>query len=534
MCKKCICLLRVSTKEQELEGQRKEVVAVAKADDYKDEEIAVVEAKESAIKLKEEERETLNEMKDIIKNNPTIESVYVYAIDRLARKVSVIISVKEFLTERNINLVFINPTKMATLRKDAKGNMVENELTSMLLLFLSYGAEMEMKLKIERFATTKKIMNEQQKWAQGKPIFGYIKNPTTKKIEVNEEEAKVVRQIFEDYVENKLTMAEIYQKAVRTGLWGDSSKSRKNGKNAVGRIIMQKAYTGDKSSYDKKVGLIYPAIISKEIYDKAQKISDSKRFWYHTTKYSNWGKGLIRLTNNGKIMCTHHCNMCYKMMGDDSYHCSININAMDSLLWEISKMQNTFRRAVIGFKAKDTFEIQIKAKQDEIANIQTKIDEIAAKEEKAFKMYINGKVNDDIYNRMIDSLKKDLQNWNREKAKIESDIIHLQNQITAVGEKKGYSSKDIEGLTDEQKAEIIRQEIKEVRLTYNDDKSFDIEFDTYLDKIYKWSNIKYQVIKGGKMNITAYHERIKREIDLSGIIKKRIWIKKDYSKKNKG
>ena len=85
-------------------------------------------------------------MKDLIAKNKTVEAVYVFAIDRLARKVSVILSVKDYLLERNINLVFVNPHKMATLRKDEKGNLVEDELTSMLLMFLSYGAEMKYKI----------------------------------------------------------------------------------------------------------------------------------------------------------------------------------------------------------------------------------------------------------------------------------------------------------------------------------------------------------------------------------------------------
>jgi len=91
MSKKCICLVRVSTEQQKLEGQKEKVISDAISDGYKLEEIAVVEGKESSIKLQEEERETLNEMKNIIAQYPTIESVYVFAIDRLARKVSIIL-----------------------------------------------------------------------------------------------------------------------------------------------------------------------------------------------------------------------------------------------------------------------------------------------------------------------------------------------------------------------------------------------------------------------------------------------------------
>ena len=96
-------MIRVSTQQQLLEGQREKVVASAIADGYSQNEIQIVEAKESAIKLKEEQRETLNDMKELITQYPSIESVYVFAIDRLARKVSTILSVKDYLMEHQIN-----------------------------------------------------------------------------------------------------------------------------------------------------------------------------------------------------------------------------------------------------------------------------------------------------------------------------------------------------------------------------------------------------------------------------------------------
>ena len=66
MCKKCICLIRVSTLSQDTTPQREKVVATAIADGYTNDEIEVIEKKESAIKLKKNEREGLREMEEII------------------------------------------------------------------------------------------------------------------------------------------------------------------------------------------------------------------------------------------------------------------------------------------------------------------------------------------------------------------------------------------------------------------------------------------------------------------------------------
>ncbi len=70
-------------------------------------------------------------------------STYVFAIDRLARKVSIVLSVKDYLLKNNINLVFLNPHKMSTMRINEKGEKVEDELTGMMLMFLSYGTKQE-------------------------------------------------------------------------------------------------------------------------------------------------------------------------------------------------------------------------------------------------------------------------------------------------------------------------------------------------------------------------------------------------------
>ena len=116
--KQILALLRVSTTQQDLEAQRKAVTRAIIHDGFTEDDIEYVEKKESAIKLKEEEREGLNEMKELLVEYPSIKAVYCFAVDRLARKVSVVISIKDYLLERGINLVFLNPRPLATMRKN--------------------------------------------------------------------------------------------------------------------------------------------------------------------------------------------------------------------------------------------------------------------------------------------------------------------------------------------------------------------------------------------------------------------------------
>ena len=62
--KKCILLVRVSTIMQDLVQQTEKVRDAAIRDGYKEESIIIIEDKESAVKLSEEERNGLNNMKN--------------------------------------------------------------------------------------------------------------------------------------------------------------------------------------------------------------------------------------------------------------------------------------------------------------------------------------------------------------------------------------------------------------------------------------------------------------------------------------
>lgn len=332
MSKKCICSIRVSSQQQMLEGQKEKVVSAAVADGYSPDEIAVVEGIESAIKLKEEKRETLNEMKQLIADYPTIESIYVFAIDRLARRVSVILSVKDFLLEKQINLVFLNPHRLNTIRIDDKGERVEDELTSMMLLFLAYGAEMEMKLKLARWKVVKDIMRSNNKYAAGKSLFGYKKLPD-KSIVVDEELGDIIRYVFIEYAGGKKSMFDLYKELVAKGVMEEKKKSA--AVNAIAYILKNPAYYGAQSKHNKvKNGIVYPPIVTKEIWEEANHLVDYRGTAFklhHKNVY--FAKGIIRLMNSGYLMQANITNLNYKSW---EINASVNINAIDSLVWKIT------------------------------------------------------------------------------------------------------------------------------------------------------------------------------------------------------
>lgn len=91
MAIKAIVFVRVSSNAQDLVPQRIEVLDYAKRF-YAEDEIAIVEGKESAIKLSEERRKTLKEMKEIIAEYPSVEQIFCFALDRISRRCEVRLS----------------------------------------------------------------------------------------------------------------------------------------------------------------------------------------------------------------------------------------------------------------------------------------------------------------------------------------------------------------------------------------------------------------------------------------------------------
>ena len=497
MCKKCICLCRVSTNTQDLEAQRTKVVANAIADGYTKDEIAVVEKKESAIKLSELERESLNEMKEIINDNPTIESVYVFAIDRLARRVNIVLSIKDYLTERGINLVFLNPHKMSTLRKDEKsGKMIEDELTTMLLMFLSYGAEMEMKIKKERFAAKKEKMISENLLPFGKPVFGYKRLKGGEIVE-DEEKATIVRSAFFDYIENDMTLREIEKKYIEAGYF----KPRKYYDGSIIKTILNnRAYIGDKST--KGNAISYPQLVPVDMFFAAQdKLAANKIGEKKNTKWVNYGKGIVRSTSSGRKMLFNSGICSYR---EDIAKEYINVNAVDCVILRTTQLLYVLNNIIQRSEKPIEYEKYIEENEKKIKVINGLLEEVEKREMKAFDMYIDGKVTQKIYNITMEKIKKEIEQW-------KDEIMKLENENHRwLMEKQGYektqptTSDGFNMLDEKTKKEIIDTLIEEVAVT----KVGNCEYDIFvtpktlaLQKVYEAFGEEYHY-KGGNGGIT--------------------------------
>lgn len=91
--KKAVLFVRVSTEKQTLESQIAALKRTASIDGYGDNDIIVIAKKESGVKLKEAEREGLNELKSVIEQND-VDCVYIFELSRLSRDPMTLYSVE--------------------------------------------------------------------------------------------------------------------------------------------------------------------------------------------------------------------------------------------------------------------------------------------------------------------------------------------------------------------------------------------------------------------------------------------------------
>ena len=456
--KKCIVFCRVSTNHQELENQRNKVISIAKADGYSMDEIAIVEGKESAIKLKEEERETINEMKSLIEQFPTIESVYVFAIDRLARRVSVILSVKDYLTEKGINLVFLNPHKMSTLRINEKGEKVEDELTSLLLMLLSYGADMEMKVKKERFKTVKDAMRKNGQITESVAITGYKKGADKKPI-VDEEVAPYIIKTFQRYANENVSLATLASELASLGITKSTTQSR------VRSILTNLSYSG-------RGGVKYPPIIDAETQDKCiEKLKLNKNNTKTASKNIYYGRGLVK-GEDGNTLAVSTRNCSY---GNGRVRNSININVADTVAWLEACQIYKVMLSDDSIERTRNYQATIQENEKKVAHCQKMVEEGELKKSKAFKMYIAGKVGEIDYTSTINEIEKNIAKWEKEIARLNSETSLIQQKLETE-HLNSFSVDYIDGITDDiQRRQIVESTIKAVYVKKNEAGNYVLE-----------------------------------------------------------
>jgi len=463
--KKAICLVRVSTTEQNTESQREEVIEFAMKDGFKAKDILVIEDKESGYCLKEDERNGLNAMKEAIEDpSNDIKCVYAWEMSRIARRLSIVISIKEYLESKNINL----KTKKESISLfDTDGK--KNSFGDLIFANLGYFAEMERNTMIERMMRTKKVNTEKGMKIINKCRYGYSVDKDNYFI-VDEEEAKVIRHIFKMYLTNNYSCEDIAKELNEKGIVYTSSKDGKFTRKEINRILTFLPYSGEirAKNNDKTIGTLYPQIVPIETIKQAIEISKGKKNQCkNANKYNAYCKGILKDANDMLLDGTPRTFSIDAVRGLYKNQITRNTTSMhycDFIAWHCTKhwrMNNE-----INFEEKAILENQMQEMIIKMRVTNSNVDKAKAKIDRLDNdYYLKGCFDEQKYNNMRESLIIELTKLEANKEQIERQI-ETQTRLIKKAMKDSYIDESIlNAMTDEKKIELIHHVIKEIIVT---------------------------------------------------------------------
>lgn len=305
-------------------------------------------------------------------------------------------------------------------------------------------------------------------------ITGYKKDNA--KLVIVEEEAKVVRKIFELYATGNYGFCKLAMELHKQGI--DNSKGKIYDKDTLKRIIENPKYKGFYSGHTtetidyrtkkrvyipKEERIIYkdeniPAIVSEELWNRANEILESRSNVVKNKELSN-RRTERKYAYSGKIFCSEHNFNFQRSTGSRrskkprwacGYYMRYRLEACESPIIAEMDLDNIFSDIMNKiFENKDSIINEMMSYysnlklsntyQNEIKKVNNKIDEIKRKKDKILELNINGNISNlefqernDEFNEEIANLKKKITTLEKEKDLMSISTSNLKNVESAI------------------------------------------------------------------------------------------------------
>lgn len=447
---KCILLVRVSTesKKQEisLREQETELFELALSKGYCEEDIIAICKQESALKRRyatsdekdaiEIKQQGLQEMEDAIKNDSSINCVFAWEISRISRREKVLFDELEFLTDRKIQLVILKPY-IELLNSDGSLNPSSKMQFSMFAAL----ADAEMRNKSDRFRRTKESRRKGGKYVGGWLPFGYMVEPTTKKIIINEEEAAIVKYMFNEYLKGGTSIYKLANELQERGIISyDNKHSAFTFAYTILRNYSYAGLQGTVRQKDRKPSTnVYPAIVTKEMIDKAIEMSEQAKTKPKTNvKNIYYCKSLLKCADCERVYVARLNKAVYQCTNDNGKcnNAEISINLADTILWNVAMTLKISQMLHQTEEDKTAYQLQIEVLKQKIEKINIDIENNNKAYSILNKRIIMQKISEEdgeLIEKELDSTKKELEKklneYNNKVAEIEQILFNMNTSI---------------------------------------------------------------------------------------------------------
>jgi site-specific DNA recombinase len=238
--------------------------------------------------------------------NRLLDVIIVYKLDRLSRSLCDFVNLHRLLAKYSVEIVSVTePIDTRTPMGRAFVNIL-----------VSFG-QMEREQTAERTRDKMSAARRRGKWTGGMPPLGYDVVPEGGRLVVNKDEAAAVKEVFELYLEKTSLLAVVQDLWMRG--WRRKSWTTRDGRVRVGRefnavdlhrLITNPLYAGMQKLGDETFKGEHPAIITKAVFDRVQRLLDANRRnsgASHRNRHGALLRGILRCSACDSAM-THMFN----------------------------------------------------------------------------------------------------------------------------------------------------------------------------------------------------------------------------------
>ncbi|MFH1892348.1 MAG: recombinase family protein [Candidatus Zixiibacteriota bacterium] len=231
-----------------------------------------------------------------------IDCVVVYKVDRLSRSLLDFVKLMEVFEQHEVS--FVSVTQQFNTAT-SMGRLVLNVLLSF--------AQFEREIISERTSDKMCAARRKGKWVGGPPVLGYDLDRERKRLIVDPNEAKIVRELFDLYLKRE-SMLKVAREANRRG-WKTKSWVTKNGRIRKGRpfdkarlqrILSDITYIGKVRHKEQSFPGEHSGIVDTSVFRQVQALIEKNR---------NAGGKAYRNPHSGLLKRLLRCGNCGAAMG---------------------------------------------------------------------------------------------------------------------------------------------------------------------------------------------------------------------------
>ena len=318
---------RVSSKEQERDGfsipaQGKLLRSYAVRHDYRiiREFIDVETAKQSG-------RTHFTEMIRFLEDNPDIRIILCEKTDRLYR------NFKDYVTidELDLTLIFVKEGSVLNKLSRSHEKFIHGIKVLMAKNYIDNLSEETRKGMLEKA--------EEGEFPAYAPL-GYRHDKANKTIELDEDRAPIIREIFEQYATGKFSLRRLEVSAAQQGL--TTRKDNRVARSSVANMLKNPFYTGDFLWNGKQYQGKHPAIVNKSLFQQVQAVSGQRNDTRATSH---------RFAYSGLLKCAHcGCTITAEIKKNRYvyYHCTFDKGACGGAYVREEELERQFAAILRG------------------------------------------------------------------------------------------------------------------------------------------------------------------------------------------